>query len=96
MSMAWEVTDDDIELVLEKHGVNDAETFEKAKQAIEVETDRIEGAVLEYTDFDDQVESANDEIENILIEEEVITGEKKFSAPDADSDEDEVDEDDEE
>jgi hypothetical protein len=75
------VTDDDIEMVLEKHGKNDPATFDAASVAIDAETDRIEGAVLAYTDFDDQVASALDEIENVLIEAKVLTGPKQYDPP---------------
>lgn len=94
MSMAWELTEDDVELVLNRHGLgDDPEMLEKAQEALEGEDGRIEGAALAYTDFDDQTTSALDEIENILFENDVLTGDKKFSAPDASDDEDEEDED---
>jgi hypothetical protein len=79
--MAWEVTDDDIELVLQRHGKDDPDTFDKASQLLDGEDGRIEKAALAYTDFDDQTSSALDEIENILIENKILTGPKHFSAP---------------
>jgi hypothetical protein len=79
--MSWEVTTDDIELILQQHGKNDPDTFDKVSALVEKENARIEKAVLYYTDFDEQTTSMLDEIENILIENKIITGPKKFSTP---------------
>ncbi len=78
MSMAWEVTVEDIGQVLEAHG-----SERDPDEVLEAfsEGDRVERAVLRYTKFDDQVASALDEIEDILIEDGVISGGKVFSPP---------------
>ena len=78
MSMAWEVTVEDIEKVLESHNSDkDADdVFDSFTQHL-----RVEKAVLWYQNFDDQMEASLDEIEDILIEEKVIDGPKFFSAP---------------
>jgi hypothetical protein len=75
MSMAWEVTLDDIEHVLDAHGMG-----ERAQEIYDEFDDqyRVEKAVLYFTDMDDQTAAANSEIEDILMEAGVITGEKKF------------------
>lgn len=73
MSMAWEVTDDDITQVLEAHGLTLTEEIWE-----EVSGDKVEAAVLSYTDFDEQVNAAFCEIEDQLIEAGFIKNEKKF------------------
>jgi hypothetical protein len=80
MSFAWEVTDDDIAVVLKRHGVCDPGTADRARELCrDVEADRIEKAVLAYNDFDEQVSSALDEIENILFEEGIVATPKRFA-----------------
>lgn len=76
MSMAWEVTLEDIETVLEAHGMGD-----KAQMIYDDfdGQDRVEKAILYYTDMDDQTAAANSEIEDILMEDGVLSGEKKFN-----------------
>lgn len=76
MSMAWEVTNDDIEQVLDKHGVPFTEEI-----ADLVDADEVENAVLSYVNFDNQVQAALCEIEDQLLKQEVIKGEKKFDPP---------------
>ena len=71
MSMAWEVTVDDVETVLERNGIK------KTEQEISVihdglDCDEVEEVVLSYTDFDDQVDAALDEIERQLKADGVI------------------------
>ena len=81
MSLAWEVTADDVVLVFQQHGIRaDAEDILE-KHFDETVCSRIEEAVLRYTDFDDQCSSALDEIETVLIELEVIKGPKCYVAP---------------
>lgn len=81
MSFAWEVSDEDVAIVLKRHGVYDSKTADRARDLCrEVEADRIEKAALAYNDFDEQVSSALDEIENILIEEGIVTTPKRFTA----------------
>ncbi len=81
MSMAWEVTKTDIRVVLGKHGIKDEGVIETAWNIVCDESDTVEDAVLYYTDMDDQVYAALDEIENILIENGVLEGEKQFVTP---------------
>lgn len=79
MSMAWEVTVEDVSTVLERHGIK------KTKDEIDeihdgLDFDEIEDAVLSYTMNDSQCSAMFDEIENQLMEDGVIeTKEKKFS-----------------
>lgn len=89
MSMAWEVTTEDITQVLEAHKL--ALTDEISEQVSE---DDVEAAVLSYVDFDNQVTAALCEIEDQLITAGVIKGEKKFNPPEGDDEwtEDEDDE----
>jgi hypothetical protein len=84
MSFAWEVTDDDIESVLSRHGrapSEDSPAFSALSVAVRDESGRVETAALRYTDMDDQTASACDEIENILLATNHLTGPKRFSAP---------------
>jgi len=79
MSMTWEVTVDDVEIVLERHGIK------KTKDEIDeihdgLDFDKIEDTVLSYTMNDSQISAMFDEIENQLMEDGVIeTKEKKFN-----------------
>lgn len=43
---------------------------------------RIEKAVLYYCDFETQCDSFFDELENILMEHGILTGPKRYKAPD--------------
>lgn len=82
MSFAWEVSDEDIAIVLKSHGVDDPQTADRAGDLCQhVEADRIENAALAYNDMDEQASSALDEIENILIEAGIVTTPKQFAAP---------------
>lgn len=78
MSMAWEVTVEDVSTVLERHGIK------KTKDEIDeihdgLDFDEIEDAVLSYTMNDSQCSAMFDEIENQLMEDGVIeTKEKKY------------------
>lgn len=79
MSVAWEVTVEDIETVLDAHGSNlDAQDIFDDWDG---EFLRIEKAVLWYQDFDQQCAAAQDEIEDILIEKGFITKPKLFLMP---------------
>ena len=54
MSYAWEVTEDDVAVVLKRHGVCDSKTAVRAKELCQyVEADRIEKAALAYNEFDE-------------------------------------------
>jgi hypothetical protein len=81
MSLAFEVTAEDVDNVLKQHGVT---LDEDAKDLLLCDNEeRLEQAALAYNNMDDQTSSALDEIENILIEDEVlpVDAAKKFSAP---------------
>lgn len=80
MSMAWEVTVEDVSTVLERHGIK------KTKDEIDeihdgLDFDEIEDVVvLSYIMNDSQCSAIFDEIENQLMEDGIIeTKEKKFS-----------------
>lgn len=74
---AWEITSDDVEIVLRAHGL---EFSDDRIQAIcdELDHDEIIDRLLNLTDFDQQCNSALDDIEDTLLKQGVITGEKKF------------------
>lgn len=87
MSMAWEITSDDIKQVLEPHGVEFTYLISDM-----VDDTEVEEAVLNYCNFDNQVAASLCNIEDQLIEAGVITGSKMFNGPsedDADDFEDE-------
>lgn len=84
MSNAWEITNDDVYNVLSAHNMADSvddKIVESAHDMITDEADRIEQAVLAYTEMEDQTDAALSEIEDILIEQKIIEGDKKFYAP---------------
>ena len=77
-----EVTEQDVQRVLNRHGITDGETLERTVELCQgTNSDRIEAAVLYYVEFDEQVDSALDEIEDILIEAGIIAAPKLFEAP---------------
>ena len=74
MSAAWEVTVDDIAILLMRKNI-DADPDEVFDQHFAGDTcncGRVEQAVLAHTDFDDQCDAALTEITAILIEVGVI------------------------
>lgn len=77
MSDAWEVTEEDVENVLASHElkVSAKKIFD---EIVSDEADRIEDAVLYYDGFEDQVNASYSEIEDILIENKIIKGKKKY------------------
>jgi len=77
MSMAWEITSDDIKQVLEEHGVTFFDHIANMIDGAEVEA-----TVLDYCNFDNQVDASMCNIEDQLIEAGVINGPKKFLEPD--------------
>ncbi len=81
MSMAWEVTSDDIEQVLDAHGVKFTEEISDL-----VDGDEVEDAILHYCNFENQCDVAISVIEDQLIEAGVISAPKKFPMPDDDPD----------
>lgn len=79
MSMAWEVTVEDVSTVLERHGIKKTED-EISEIHDGLDCDEIEDAVLSYTMNDSQCSAMFDEIENQLMEDGIIeTKEKKFN-----------------
>ena len=82
LSHAWEVTTDDVTAVLVAHGlIADQTIMDRCEVLMMEHADRIEKAALWYEDMDDQTASALDEIENVLIENNVVTVPKRFTAP---------------
>lgn len=71
MSMAWEVTVEDIEIVLRRN--NNTKTQKEIFEIYDkIDCDDVESVVLDYTDFDDQVNAALNEIERQMKENEDI------------------------
>lgn len=68
MSMAWEVTEEDIAQVFERRGMRITEEEVEEMHDNFMDGDRVEEAALAYTDMEDQVEAALNEIELVLIE----------------------------
>jgi len=71
MMCAWEVTADDVQTVLERHIIKVDE--DKLQDIFDhLDHDAIVSGVLHYTDFDAQVASMLDDIENQLMERGII------------------------
>lgn len=67
MSLAWEITDDDIEMALDALGLNSSsEDIENARDHLR--SDLVERAALASTDFDEQFELAQTELKQQLSE----------------------------
>ena len=80
MTTAWQVTPDDVEIVLNQHGVNlSEEDVEQIADELffEIEDQIIKG-VLRLTDFDDQCNSMLEDIEDWLLEKRYIKGTKRY------------------
>jgi len=77
MSQAWEATSEDVGEILNQHDLflDEQEVFD---EHVKCESTRIEKSVLYYDDFHAQCEASLSEIEDILIEKGVISGEKQF------------------
>ncbi len=83
MTQAWEVTKDDVQTVLDRHGCKaSAETLLDEHF---VGDGRVEDAVLYFVNFELQCDVALSEIEDVLMEAGVITGQKKFTYDEADN-----------
>jgi ribosomal protein L12E/L44/L45/RPP1/RPP2 len=79
--MAWEVTTEDVQTVLESHGVKKNESELRACLD-EIDGDQVEEAVLAYTDFDDQCNAALSDIEDQLMKAKLIPeGGKNWPMP---------------
>jgi hypothetical protein len=74
MSMAFEVSEDDLSTVLDKHNVRytDESLAKMFDEHIMDEDSRIEKAALYGNDMDEQANYAQEEIEKILKEKGVI------------------------
>jgi hypothetical protein len=84
----WEVTKEDLAIVLDAHNVKyDDASLSSMFNTLDL--DGIEDAVFIYTDFDNQVDSMLEDIENQLMDLGVITCEKKFLGADDDLEMDE-------
>ena len=81
MSMAWEITPEDIKQVLEPHGVKFTSLISDM-----VDDTEVEEAVLNWCNFNNQVDASLCNIEDQLIDAGVITGEKQFESPSEDDD----------
>jgi hypothetical protein len=78
MMNSWETMEEDIFVVLKRHGLcHDIcdPIVREVHQAIDSE--KVEMAVSQYILFDHQIETAYDEIENILINKGIIPHNKK-------------------
>ena len=95
MSGAWETTTEDVETVLDAHGI--VKTAEEIAEIHDnLDHDSIETGVLYYTSMEAQTDSMLDDIEDELMESGIIPkGEKKFTMKDDDEYEDDDDEEEE-
>lgn len=89
MSMAWEITSEDIKQVLEAHEVEFTDLISDMVSDSEVEDE-----VLFYCNFDNQVAASLSNIEDQLIEAGVIKLPKMFLPPSEDDSDDWEDDDD--
>lgn len=83
MSAAWEITPDDVATVFRTHGIKKTEAqIQQIFDEVFVGDESVENFVLDYTDFDDQVEAALFKIEDMLIEENLLPGsDRKYKCP---------------
>jgi hypothetical protein len=82
MSDAWEVTSDDVFVVMGKHNrVTRPQPAEVELAFDSIDAERVEKAALAYNNMSDQQDSALSEIEDILLEEKFISGLKQFHPP---------------
>ena len=77
MTMAWETTEDDVIVVLNAHNIEfDNDMVEKILS--ELDHDAIERGVLHFDNMEDQTASMLEDIEDYLIEQGIVTGDKQF------------------
>lgn len=76
MSFAWEVTEEDVAMVLASHGIFDNSVVSEAHG--DLDHDEIENTVLCYDEMEDQTAAALESIELQLLELEYITGTSMF------------------
>jgi len=79
MSMAWETTVDDVQLVLDAHDVDhDEDKLDELHDGLD--HDEIEDRILQYTDMEDQTAAMMSYIEDEFMSDGVIPkGPKKFT-----------------
>lgn len=79
-NLAWEITLDDVQVVADQHDVklDDDRAQELCNR---LDHDAIINGLLDYCDFDDQVESMCDDIEDRLLEWNVVSGNKVYRGP---------------
>lgn len=83
MSMAWGTSEDDIAVVLEKHGIkinwhNTCDDPVVQLALDQIDADIVEDNILKYTNFDNQISESLNTIEDQLIETGFLTGPKQF------------------
>ena len=77
---AFEITYEDVQTVAQSHGVELSE--EEAQQLCdELDHHAIVKGLLTYVDMDDQITSCYDDVENVLLEKGIITGDKVYVEP---------------
>ena len=82
LNRAWQITDEDIELVLVTHRVNPTqEAIDNVRAALDVPA--IVSRLLTYTEFDVQCDSALSDIEDVILEEGIVDPNtpKQFDRP---------------
>ena len=79
MARAWEATHEDLEVILAMHAIRVPWNHIERIHSL-LDNDAIEEAVLAYSNFDEQVEAANSEIEDQLIAKGIVTNAKCFFA----------------
>ena len=80
MSLAWETTPEDVDIVLHAHGITLSE--ERLNEITELlDHDKIEDNLLHYTDILEQIDSMLNDIEDALMANNIIPQtEKKFAS----------------
>jgi hypothetical protein len=77
---AFEITSEDVQTVATQHGVE--LTDEQAEGILDqLDLDAIVKGLLHYCDMDEQTTSAYDDIEDHLLQQGVISGDKVFCSP---------------
>jgi hypothetical protein len=78
----WEITEDDIDHVLEAHDSSLMYLMDDVDfNMFDLELDDIVESILHYTEFEDQVSCMHSAIEDQLIEGSFIEGPKQFNCP---------------
>lgn len=81
MSLAWEVSGEDVAIVLKRHGVNESQMTRRALDLCrQGHAARIERAALTYDEMDEQASAALCEIEDVLMQAGVLSMPKRFAA----------------